>query len=115
MRVSMAISLLTLVAAVGSQARIIHDTKIREQERRDHNFGSPIIQNFQGSSDCCFSYVPRRIRCSNFVDYFLTSGGCIQPGVIFVTRTGKRVCANPSDLRVQQCIEELRQNSQLWT
>ncbi|XP_017657440.1 C-C motif chemokine 6-like [Nannospalax galili] len=82
------LSFLILVTVLGSQARI--------------------MQGVQDSSDCCFSYMSRRIRCSNFVDYFPTSGGCIHSGVIFVTNTGKRVCAKPSDLRVQKCMLGLR-------
>ncbi|KFO34368.1 C-C motif chemokine 15 [Fukomys damarensis] len=54
-------------------------------------------------NDCCFSYTSRRIRCTFIEDYFETSG-CPQPGVIFITKRGRRVCANPRDLGVQDCI-----------
>ncbi|XP_038181523.1 C-C motif chemokine 6-like [Arvicola amphibius] len=86
-----AFSFLVLAAALGFQAR-------------------GIIYGFEDSSDCCFSY-NSRIKCSRFVYYFPTSGSCTKPGIIFVTKKGNRVCANPSDLKVQKCIKILRPNS----
>lgn len=69
----------------------------------------PIIrQGFQESSDCCVSYASQ-IPCSRFISYFSTSGGCSMPGIIFITKKGRQVCANPSDLRVQNCLSTLSQ------
>uniref|UniRef100_A0A8C6QNC6 C-C motif chemokine n=1 Tax=Nannospalax galili TaxID=1026970 RepID=A0A8C6QNC6_NANGA len=103
------LSFLILVTVLGSQARIMQDTEARELLKAKHQLEIPVLYlGVQDSSDCCFSYMSRRIRCSNFVDYFPTSGGCIHSGVIFVTNTGKRVCAKPSDLRVQKCMLGLR-------
>ncbi|EHB05100.1 C-C motif chemokine 23 [Heterocephalus glaber] len=85
MKISMAaLSFLILAAALGSQASI--------------------IPRFHHPSDCCFSYTSRRIRCTLMEDYFETSSGCPKPGVIFTTKKGQRVCANPSDSRVQDCM-----------
>nr|XP_042138445.1 C-C motif chemokine 6-like isoform X2 [Peromyscus maniculatus bairdii] len=84
-----AFSFLFLAAALGLQAQIIH--------------------GFGESPDCCFSYTSW-IKCSRFVYYFPTSGSCLKPGIIFVTKKRNQVCANPSDQRVQECIKCLRQN-----
>ncbi|XP_032768358.1 C-C motif chemokine 6 [Rattus rattus] len=98
-----AISFFILVAVLGSQAGLIQDTV-----KEDRPFNPTIIhQGFQDSSDCCFSYASQ-IPCSRFIYYFPTSGGCTQPGIIFVTRKRKQVCANPSDQRVQTCINTLK-------
>ncbi|EDM05491.1 rCG32832 [Rattus norvegicus] len=98
-----AISFFILVAVLGSQAGLIQDTV-----KEDRPFNPTIIhQGFQDSSDCCFSYASQ-IPCSRFIYYFPTSGGCTKPGIIFVTRKRKRVCANPSDQRVQTCISTLK-------
>nr|AAT39514.1 chemokine ligand 6 [Rattus norvegicus] len=98
-----AISFFILVADLGSQAGLIQDTV-----KEDRPFNPTIIhQGFQDSSDCCFSYASQ-IPCSRFIYYFPTSGGCTKPGIIFVTRKRKRVCANPSDQRVQTCISTLK-------
>ncbi|KAM5307344.1 C-C motif chemokine 14-like [Glossophaga mutica] len=58
-------------------------------------------------SDCCLSYIPRKIRCTNMKDYYVTSSGCSQPGVIFTTRRGQEVCFYPSAHGVQDCINQL--------
>ncbi|XP_021504703.1 C-C motif chemokine 6-like [Meriones unguiculatus] len=107
MRNSMtAISFFILTAVLGSQAGFLHETI-----RKDHHFKPPVIsQGFQDPSDCCYSYASR-IRCSNFIYYFPTSGGCIKPGIIFVNRKRNQICANPSDSKVQQCISTLKQAS----
>ncbi|XP_047401249.1 C-C motif chemokine 15-like isoform X2 [Sciurus carolinensis] len=83
-----ALSFLILVAALGSQAQVI-----------------PV---FHSPADCCFSYTPRRIRCTFMKGYFETSSGCSQPGVIFLTNKGQRVCAKPDDPSVQECIQILK-------
>ncbi|XP_020030405.1 C-C motif chemokine 15 [Castor canadensis] len=102
-----ALSFLILAAAFGSQARVIHDT-LEEILRTEHQLETPVIsEGFHVPADCCFSYTSQRIRCSFIRDYFLTSSGCPQPGVIFLTKRGKHVCANPHDLRVQRCMTDL--------
>uniref|UniRef100_A0A8L2QNC9 C-C motif chemokine n=1 Tax=Rattus norvegicus TaxID=10116 RepID=A0A8L2QNC9_RAT len=91
---------------VTSKERTCKDRK--DTVKEDRPFNPTIIhQGFQDSSDCCFSYASQ-IPCSRFIYYFPTSGGCTKPGIIFVTRKRKRVCANPSDQRVQTCISTLK-------
>ncbi|KAM6174616.1 C-C motif chemokine 15-like [Erethizon dorsatum] len=88
MMISMAaLSFLIVAAALGSQASIIH--------------------GFHHPADCCSSYTSRNIQCKFMEGYFKTSSGCFQPGVIFITKKGQRVCANPSDWRVQDCMRNL--------
>ncbi|CAK6438030.1 unnamed protein product [Pipistrellus nathusii] len=59
---------------------------------------------FHRPSDCCPGYTSRKIRCNNMKSYYLTTSGCAQPGVIFTTKAGKSVCANPNNPEVQECI-----------
>ncbi|XP_042549334.1 C-C motif chemokine 6-like [Dipodomys merriami] len=100
-----AFSFLLLVVTLGSQALVIHESKIGELLKAKRQHGPTIIQQgISRPSDCCFSYTSRRIRCSVIRDYFLTSNGCPLPGLIVLTRRGQRVCANPSDSRIQSCI-----------
>ncbi|XP_045692058.1 regakine-1-like [Phyllostomus hastatus] len=56
---------------------------------------------------CCFSFTSRRIPLRFVKDYYLTTTQCLTPGVIFLTRRGRHICANPSDAWVQQYIEHL--------
>ncbi|XP_021033470.1 C-C motif chemokine 9 [Mus caroli] len=109
------LSFLVLTTALGIWAQITHATEIKEVQRSLKAQQGLEIRSFhmgfQDASDCCLSY-NSRIQCSRFIGYFPTSGGCTRPGIIFISRRGFRVCANPSDRRVQRCIERLEQNSQ---
>ncbi|XP_026635921.1 C-C motif chemokine 9-like isoform X1 [Microtus ochrogaster] len=106
-----AFSFLILAAALGLQAPRIICAAEREVLKAEPGHAPQVLHlGFEESSDCCFSYASR-IKCSKFVYYFPTSGSCIKPGIIFVNKKGNRVCANPSDLKVQKCIKVLRPNS----
>ncbi|XP_069337140.1 C-C motif chemokine 23-like [Eulemur rufifrons] len=106
-----ALAFLILAAALGSQARVIHDTETRELMMEMRELKPPIIyHDFALPADCCFSYTPRSIRCSIMKDYFVTSSECSQPGVIFYTKRGKRFCAHPSNSQVQDCMTNLKLN-----
>ncbi|KAM9210632.1 C-C motif chemokine 3-like [Dugong dugon] len=60
---------------------------------------------------CCFSYTFRQIQ-RNFVnDYYETSSQCSKPAVIFLTKRGWQICANPSDAWVQEYITDLELNA----
>ncbi|XP_077897380.1 C-C motif chemokine 3-like [Ictidomys tridecemlineatus] len=60
---------------------------------------------------CCFSYVARQIQRKFIEDYFETSSQCSQPGVIFLTKRGRQVCADPSENWVQEYITDLELNA----
>ncbi|XP_059126681.1 C-C motif chemokine 9-like [Peromyscus eremicus] len=103
-------SFLLLAAALGFQAQIIHATETKEVLEAKEGLETDVLPlGFGESSDCCFFYTSW-IKCSRFVYYFPTSGSCLKPGIIFVTKKRNQVCANPSDPRVQGCIKRLTQN-----
>ncbi|XP_054430773.1 C-C motif chemokine 3-like [Pteronotus mesoamericanus] len=60
---------------------------------------------------CCFSYVSKPIPRKFVVNYYETSSQCSNPGVIFLTRKGREVCANPSEAWVPEYINDLEMNS----
>uniref|UniRef100_G1PZP7 Chemokine interleukin-8-like domain-containing protein n=1 Tax=Myotis lucifugus TaxID=59463 RepID=G1PZP7_MYOLU len=64
-------------------------------------------QGIHRPADCCPSYTPRKIRCRFMESYFLTTSGCSKPAVIFTTKRGQRVCANPDNAEVQDCVTNL--------
>ncbi|XP_070334755.1 C-C motif chemokine 15-like isoform X2 [Odocoileus virginianus] len=66
---------------------------------------------FHRPTDCCVSYTPRNIRCVFMKSYIETSSACSQPAVIFVTKSGQRVCADPNNEGVQKCKSQLRLGS----
>ncbi|CAH6775813.1 C-C motif chemokine 9 [Phodopus roborovskii] len=101
-----------LAAALGFQACIISASDTEEVLKAKQGLEEALVfpRGFEEPVDCCFSYISR-IKCTNFIYYFPTSGTCMEPGIIFVTKKGKWVCANPMDLKVQKCIKSLTQNS----
>ncbi|XP_015995601.2 C-C motif chemokine 3-like [Rousettus aegyptiacus] len=56
---------------------------------------------------CCFSYVSHRIPHRRVVSYFRTSNQCPKHGVVFLTKNGRRICANPRDAWVQEYISHM--------
>lgn len=60
---------------------------------------------------CCFSSITRKIPLSLVKNYERTSDKCPQEAVIFQTRSGRSICANPSQAWVQKYIEYLDQTS----
>ncbi|XP_055436112.1 C-C motif chemokine 3 [Bubalus kerabau] len=59
---------------------------------------------------CCFSYVARQLSRKIVADYFETSSQCSKPGVIFQTKRGRQVCANPTEDWVQEYVTDLELN-----
>ncbi|XP_027994506.2 C-C motif chemokine 15-like [Eptesicus fuscus] len=108
-----ALSVLILVATLGSPAHgsLAHESLDAESRMVMHQL-KPIIhsQGFQRPADCCPSYTSRKIRCVFMKSYFITTSGCSQPGVIFITKGGQRVCANPNNAEVQDCVMNLKQD-----
>ncbi|XP_059937589.1 C-C motif chemokine 4-like [Mesoplodon densirostris] len=66
---------------------------------------------FHRPTDCCFSYTLRKIRCVFMKDYVETTTACSQTAVIFITKRGQQVCANPKDEQVQKCMLHLKLRS----
>uniref|UniRef100_A0A8C2RBW2 C-C motif chemokine n=1 Tax=Capra hircus TaxID=9925 RepID=A0A8C2RBW2_CAPHI len=60
---------------------------------------------------CCFSFVSRQIPRKFVDDYYETSSQCSKPGVIFQTRNGRSICADPGQAWVQKYIKYLDQKS----
>ncbi|XP_029470007.1 C-C motif chemokine 4-like [Rhinatrema bivittatum] len=58
-------------------------------------------------TSCCFSYTARKIPRSHVQDYFITSSMCPQPAIIFITRKGREVCANPEEEWVDNYVTDL--------
>ncbi|KAM5217789.1 C-C motif chemokine 3-like [Hipposideros larvatus] len=62
-------------------------------------------------SSCCFTYITRQLPRKFIVDYFETSSMCSKPAVIFLTKKGRQVCANPSEAWVQEYVTDLELKS----
>uniref|UniRef100_A0A8C5Y015 C-C motif chemokine n=1 Tax=Microcebus murinus TaxID=30608 RepID=A0A8C5Y015_MICMU len=121
-----ALPFLILAAALGTQARVIHGEGTEFQfflhlrpctvllrKKACPSVVLSLPAGFHRPADCCLSYTSRRIRCVFMRDYFVTSSSCSQPGVIFYTKKGQRVCANPRDSQVQDCMTNLKLKSDI--
>ncbi|CAM5165266.1 unnamed protein product, partial [Eretmochelys imbricata] len=55
-----------------------------------------LAQKAPGVPDkCCFTFQTSRIKKGNILGWYLTSPECSYPAVVFKTRIGKEICANP--------------------
>ncbi|XP_054565345.1 C-C motif chemokine 15-like isoform X2 [Eptesicus fuscus] len=109
-----ALSVLILAATLGSPAHgsPAHESLDAEPRMVMHQLNPTMhSQVFHLPPDCCWSYTKRKIRCVFMKSYFETTSGCSQPGVIFITKRGRRVCANPYNAEVQDCIMNMQQDS----
>ncbi|XP_062072502.1 C-C motif chemokine 4 [Lepus europaeus] len=61
-------------------------------------------------TSCCFSYTLRKLPRHFVIDYYETSSLCSQPAVVFQTKKGRQVCANPSESWVQEYVDDLELN-----
>ncbi|NXG75918.1 CCL4 protein, partial [Baryphthengus martii] len=59
---------------------------------------------------CCFSYTQHRLPRKLILRYYSTSTTCTQPAIVFITKKGRQVCANPKDAWVQSYLQNLKQN-----
>ncbi|XP_048221732.1 C-C motif chemokine 4 [Perognathus longimembris pacificus] len=76
-------------------------------------FWAPGLSGPMGSDPptaCCFAYAPRQIPRRFLTDYFETSSLCSWPAVVFQTKKGRQVCANPNDTWVQEYMEDMELN-----
>ncbi|NXB38621.1 CCL14 protein, partial [Eulacestoma nigropectus] len=58
-------------------------------------------------SECCFGYVKGRVRVANLVGFYSTPRECFSPAIVFETKKGFKLCANPEEKWVQTAVEEL--------
>ncbi|NXB98817.1 CCL14 protein, partial [Orthonyx spaldingii] len=58
-------------------------------------------------SECCFDYVKGRLRLANLVGFYSTPRECFSPAVVFETKKGAKVCANPEEKWVQIAVGQL--------
>ncbi|XP_072501002.1 C-C motif chemokine 4-like [Notamacropus eugenii] len=61
----------------------------------------------EDSTPCCNNFVNHRIPQSLVIGFVRTSLRCPKPGVLFETKQGLKVCANPAVHWVQRYMKNL--------
>ncbi|NXI66280.1 CCL14 protein, partial [Anseranas semipalmata] len=59
-------------------------------------------------SECCFEYVKSAVRSDVLKDFYETPRECFFPGIVFETRNGTKICANPKMRWVEKAIGKLQ-------
>ncbi|XP_015264749.1 PREDICTED: C-C motif chemokine 4 homolog [Gekko japonicus] len=56
---------------------------------------------------CCFRYSSKPIPLRLLADYYRTSERCPSTAIVFITRRGREICANPTKRWVQDLVSRL--------
>ncbi|NXR60400.1 CCL4 protein, partial [Rhadina sibilatrix] len=59
---------------------------------------------------CCFTFRQRQLPWKLIRRHYSTGSSCPQPAIVFVTKGGHQVCANPKNTWVQGYLQILEQN-----
>ncbi|XP_015502096.1 C-C motif chemokine 4 homolog isoform X1 [Parus major] len=59
---------------------------------------------------CCLTYTRHKLPWKLIQRHYTTGSSCPQPAVVFVTKEGRQVCANPKTSWVRSYLQILEQN-----
>ncbi|NXO05961.1 CCL4 protein, partial [Oriolus oriolus] len=59
---------------------------------------------------CCFTYTKHKLPWKLIRRHYVTSNSCPLTAIVFVTKEGRQVCANPENTWVQRYLRILEQN-----
>ncbi|NXN89332.1 CCL4 protein, partial [Bombycilla garrulus] len=59
---------------------------------------------------CCVIYSQHKLPWKFIQRHYITSSSCPRPAIVFVTKEGRHVCANPKNTWVQSYLQILEQN-----
>ncbi|NWY63170.1 CCL5 protein, partial [Chionis minor] len=63
--------------------------------------------------ECCFEYKKTPLRLANLKGFYRTPKECFSPAVVFETRNGTKICADPELPWVQKAVEKLEKKKRL--
>ncbi|NWT78396.1 CCL4 protein, partial [Lanius ludovicianus] len=61
-------------------------------------------------SICCVKYTQHQLPWKLVQRHYITSSSCPRMAVVFVTKEGRQVCADPKNTWVQRYLQILEQN-----
>ncbi|KAF2984165.1 hypothetical protein EK904_013298 [Melospiza melodia maxima] len=59
-------------------------------------------------AECCFDYVKGVLRLEILLDFNSTTRECYFPAIVFETKKGVKVCANPEEKWVKRAVKVLQ-------
>ncbi|KAL8198692.1 UNVERIFIED_CONTAM: hypothetical protein K2H54_020911 [Gekko kuhli] len=60
-------------------------------------------------TSCCFKYTSKPVLFIYLADYYRTSERCAIQAIVFITKKGREICANPAERWVQDRVSRLEQ------
>ncbi|XP_012581586.1 PREDICTED: C-C motif chemokine 14 [Condylura cristata] len=60
-------------------------------------------------AECCFNFTVHKVLRSRITWYYETSSQCSRPGIVFITKKGISICADPREDWVQDYITDLKE------
>ncbi|NXW56401.1 CCL4 protein, partial [Eurystomus gularis] len=64
-------------------------------------------------TECCFSYVQKPLGLNRLTGFYRTPKECFSTAVVFETKNGAKVCANPEMPWVERAVERLQKRKRL--
>ncbi|XP_074958030.1 C-C motif chemokine 5-like [Phalacrocorax aristotelis] len=59
-------------------------------------------------SECCFNYVKNPVQKAILKSFYKTPMDCFNPAIVFETRNGAKICANPESSWVEKAVTKLQ-------
>ncbi|KAM6380992.1 monocyte chemotactic protein 1B-like [Pluvialis apricaria] len=63
--------------------------------------------------ECCYSYTKSPVRLANLKGFYVTPKECFYQAVVFETRNGTKICADPETAWVKKAVEKLQKKKGL--
>ncbi|XP_026990061.1 C-C motif chemokine 3-like [Tachysurus fulvidraco] len=73
-----------------------------------------MAQNANGPKKCCFTYQTNRVPVKYIERYEITEALCSKPGIIFIMKDSRLVCADPHVDWVKSNMNKLDQQSPVF-
>ncbi|XP_054497011.1 C-C motif chemokine 5-like [Agelaius tricolor] len=64
-------------------------------------------------AECCFGYIKGVLRLDVLLGFNFTTRECYFPAIVFDTKKGAKICANPEDKWVKRAVKELLKRKEL--
>ncbi|KGL74728.1 C-C motif chemokine 3-like 1, partial [Tinamus guttatus] len=58
--------------------------------------------------ECCFNYTQRVLRLANLKNFYETPKECFYPAIVFETKNGNQICADPKQSWVAKRVAQLQ-------